>query len=204
MNRIRSFHNTVLVALVSLLLAGCATHQTVRDEVAASEQKQNQAIKQLRQQITAELDQNKDAAKQATRAADAANRAIGELQIAFSTRNDLTEKQREVVYFAFDRYDLDDTARSTLDNVAAFASADKNYVVVLEGHTDKVGPNSYNYALSDRRVASVIRYLVGEKGSDQNRIHIIGLGEGYPAADNDSKEGRMQNRRVIIRVLAPR
>ena len=204
MNGIRSFYNTALVALVLLLLAGCATHQTVRDEVAASEQKQNQSIDQLRQNMTAELDQLKNTAEQATRAADSANRAIGELQSAFATRNDLSEIQRKEVYFDFDRSDLDDTGRATLDNVAALASTDKNYVVILEGHTDKIGPNSYNYALSDRRVACVIRYLVGEKDSDRNRIHMIGLGEGYPAADNDSKGGREQNRRVIIRVLAPR
>ena len=196
MTKIRSFHNTALVTLVLLLLGGCSTHQTVSDEITASEHKQNQAIDQLRQDMNGELDQLKDATEQATR-------AISELQAAFSSRNDLSERYREVVYFGFDRSDLDDSSQATLDDVAAFAGTDKNYVVVLEGHTDKVGSNSYNYALSNRRVASVIRYLVAEKGSDQNRIHIIGLGEGYPAADNDSREGRMQNRRVILRVLAP-
>ncbi len=204
MNTNRSFHTTVLITLALLLLAGCSSHQAVKDEVAASEQKQNKSVEQLRQDMNGELSLLKDATEQATRTAENANLAVGELQAKFASRNDLIEKQREVVYFGFDRSDLDDTGQATLDNVAAFASTDKNYVVILEGHTDKVGSDSYNYALSSRRVNSVIRYLVGEKGADQNRIHILGLGEGYPAADNNSKEGRSHNRRVILRVLAPR
>jgi len=204
MNTIQSFRTTALVTLALMLLAGCSSLQTVRDEVAASEQKQNKSIDQLRQDMTGELGQLKDATEQATMAAENANLAVGELQAKFASRNDLIEKQREIVYFGFDRSDLDDAAQATLDNVAAFASTDKNYVVILEGHTDKVGSDSYNYALSNRRVNSVTRYMVGEKGSDQNRIHILGLGEGYPATDNNSKEGRSHNRRVIIRVLAPR
>ncbi len=204
MNTLQSFRTTALVTLALMLLAGCSSLQTVRDEIAASEQKQNMSIDQLRQDMNGEIGQLKNATEQATMAAENANLAVGELQAKFASRNDLIEKQRETVYFGFDRSDLDDPARATLDNVAAVASTDKNYVVVLEGHTDTVGSDSYNYALSDRRVNSVIRYLVGEKGSDQNRIHILGMGEGYPAADNNSEEGRSQNRRVILRVLAPR
>jgi outer membrane protein OmpA-like peptidoglycan-associated protein len=204
MKGIRLFHSTALVALALLFLAGCSTHQTVSDKVTASEQKQKQSIDQLRQYVDGEFNQLKDATERATRAADNANLAIEDLQNAFFARNDLIERLRDEVYFGFDRYDLDSTARTTLDNIATLASADKNYVVVLEGHTDKVGPASYNYALSERRVASVIRYLIAEKGADRNRLHMTGLGEGYPAADNDSKEGRSQNRRVTIRVLAPR
>ncbi len=204
MNTLQSFRTTALVTLALMLLAGCSSLQTVRDEIAASEQKQNMSIDQLRQNMNGEIGQLKNATEQATMAAENANLAVGELQAKFASRNDLIEKQRETVYFGFDRSDLDDPARATLDNVAAVASTDKNYVVVLEGHTDTVGSDSYNYALSDRRVNSVIRYLVGEKGSDQNRIHILGMGEGYPAADNNSEEGRSQNRRVILRVLAPR
>ncbi len=204
MNTIQSFRTTALVTLALLLFAGCSSHQSVIDQISASEKKQNMSIDQLRQDMTGEIGQLKNATEQATMAAENANLAVGELQAKFASRNDLIEKQREIVYFGFDRSDLDDTAQATLDNVAAFASTDKNYVVILEGHTDTVGSDSYNYALSNRRVNSVIRYLVGEKGSDQNRIHILGLGEGYPAADNNSQEGRSQNRRVILRVLAPR
>jgi outer membrane protein OmpA-like peptidoglycan-associated protein len=214
MNRIRSFPNATTLLMVALLVTGCATNQTVRKEIAASEQKQSQAIDGLRQQMGAEHAQLQNVAAQATSAeknsglalllAQDASRDITDLKSAFAARNDLLEKKQEVVYFGFDRDDLDDTARTVLDSVAALAGTDKNYIMVLEGHTDRVGTNSYNYALSDRRAASVIRYLVGEKGSDRNRIYLLGLGESYPVADNDSQEGRLHNRRVIIRIMAPR
>jgi outer membrane protein OmpA-like peptidoglycan-associated protein len=200
--------------LAALLVTGCATNQTVRDEIAASEQKQSQSLDGLRQQMGAEHEQLLNVAIQASTAektsaqalllAQNASRDITDLKSAFAARHDLIEKKQKIVYFGFDRDDLDDTARTVLDDVAALAGAAKNYVMVLEGHTDRVGTNSYNYALSDRRVASVIRYLVGEKGSDRNRIFLTGLGEGYPVADNNSREGRLHNRRVIIRIMAPR
>jgi outer membrane protein OmpA-like peptidoglycan-associated protein len=200
--------------LAALLVTGCATNQTVRDEIAASEQKQSQSLDGLRQQMGAEHEQLLNVAIQASTAektsaqalllAQNASRDITDLKSAFAARHDLIEKKQKIVYFGFDRDDLDDTARTVLDDVADLAGAAKNYVMVLEGHTDRVGTNSYNYALSDRRVASVIRYLVGEKGSDRNRIFLTGLGEGYPVADNNSREGRLHNRRVIIRIMAPR
>lgn len=215
MRMIRLIQKTTIMTMVALLLAGCATHQMIKDEIAASEQKQNRTIDQLRQQMTAELELINDAALQDTQKAKKdsamallqaqnATQTIEELQKAFSLRNDLLEKQRAVVYFGFDRDDLNDAARTILNSVATLVGKDKNNVVFLEGHTDEVGRDSYNNALSKRRVDRVIRYLVGEKGSALNQLHLIGMGERYPVTDNNSAEGRQQNRRVIIRVLAPR
>jgi len=73
----------------------------------------------------------------------------------------------------------------------------------IEGHTDSVGPADYNMDLSNRRAASVRRYLE-MLGVNGERLETVGRGEGEPVASNDTSEGRQQNRRVtLINLGAP-
>jgi outer membrane protein OmpA-like peptidoglycan-associated protein len=205
MFRTKLFHKILIFSLLSLILTGCATREAVRDDISASDEKQSQAIAELRQELTAEINRLEGAgqdASEALRLAREANQAMEELQAA--SRRDLAEKTHMTVFFGFDRHDLRDSAKASLDKVAAAMNDNSSYVAVLEGHTDGRGSESYNYALSYRRVAGVIGYLVAEKGIDLNRIHLIGLGEGYPAANNSSEEGRKLNRRVVISIRGPR
>ncbi|MDT8334286.1 MAG: OmpA family protein [Desulfurivibrionaceae bacterium] len=201
------FHNILIFSLFSLLCSGCATKETVREDIRASEERQAQAVTELREEFTDKINRldgmEKDSAE-ALKLARENNQAMAGLRADFSGRNNLSEKMAETVYFGFDRHDLDDSAKAALDKVAAMMGRDNNYQAVLQGHTDAKGSESYNYALSYRRVAGVIGYLVAEKNADLNRIHLVGLGEGYPAADNSSEDGRQRNRRVDIKVLAPR
>jgi OOP family OmpA-OmpF porin len=74
--------------------------------------------------------------------------------------------------------------------------------VQVEGHTDNRGKPDYNRALSSRRAASVVRFLV-EKGIDQNRLQSAGFGPDKPIADNKSAKGREQNRRVDFVIIDP-
>jgi OOP family OmpA-OmpF porin len=69
------------------------------------------------------------------------------------------------------------------------------------GHTDSVGPEEYNMGLSVRRATAVKDYMVSE-GIDAGIIDVSGQGESNPVADNGTKEGRAQNRRVEIRIGA--
>jgi outer membrane protein OmpA-like peptidoglycan-associated protein len=69
---------------------------------------------------------------------------------------------------------------------------------VVEGHTDSTGADAYNQALSERRANSVLRYLV-DAGVPASRLSAQGFGESQPVADNDTAEGRAQNRRVVLR-----
>jgi OOP family OmpA-OmpF porin len=73
-------------------------------------------------------------------------------------------------------------------------------MVELQGFTDSRGPEQYNVGLSQRRVESVERYLVG-KSVPLYRISVVGLGKENPVADNKTSKGRAENRRVEIRVL---
>ncbi len=96
---------------------------------------------------------------------------------------------------------LSDDAKRTLDGVASqVAGKNSGFMVEVQGFTDDRGSESFNFALSDRRADSVKRYLVS-KNIPLHRISIVGLGEGNPVADNKTRTGRDQNRRVEVRVL---
>jgi OOP family OmpA-OmpF porin len=69
--------------------------------------------------------------------------------------------------------------------------------VLIEGHTDSKGSDAYNLSLSDRRAKSVYDYLTS-RGVDPARLSSIGKGESMPIADNETEEGRQQNRRVML------
>lgn len=99
--------------------------------------------------------------------------------------------------FDFDKATLRPEASEKLDHATAIMTEHAGIRVNVEGHTDSVGSDAYNQKLSERRVHSVVDYLVG-KGIDASRLNPVGYGEGRPAATNDTAEGRAQNRRVDL------
>jgi OmpA-OmpF porin, OOP family len=72
--------------------------------------------------------------------------------------------------------------------------------VEIGGHTDSLGRDSYNLALSERRARSARQYLIG-RGVDAGRMTAVGYGEARPIADNETPEGQEENRRVELKVL---
>ena len=105
------------------------------------------------------------------------------------------------IYFDFDKYNIKPEFFPVLDEGVAMSKSKGNMGVVLEGHTDSVGTDSYNQALSNRRANSVKAYFV-KKGVDASRITTVGYGESRPRADNATAEGRKLNRRVGDQVQA--
>jgi OOP family OmpA-OmpF porin len=104
------------------------------------------------------------------------------------------------VNFETDSADLTPASRTILDSVAASLKEWSEVRVEVAGHTDSVGADSYNQQLSQRRAESVRVYLAS-KGVDMSRMTARGYGETNPVADNKTKEGRGQNRRVELRKL---
>lgn len=100
---------------------------------------------------------------------------------------------------------LFDTGRATLkpgadrdlDRLATSLKHNPNMRVMIEGHTDSVGGDDYNQALSERRAEAVADAL-RMRGVPENRYEVRGLGKAYPVASNDTQAGRQQNRRVEI------
>lgn len=88
-------------------------------------------------------------------------------------------------------------AYPTIERVAEVLKEEPERRVTIEGHTDSVGSEEYNQALSQRRAAAVEAALV-ERGVQRNQIVAIGKGETFPVASNDDAGGRQQNRRVEL------
>jgi outer membrane protein OmpA-like peptidoglycan-associated protein len=102
--------------------------------------------------------------------------------------------------FAFDSAELTPEARGTLNENAAVLERETDVKVMIEGHTDSIGPETYNQGLSERRAKAVEEYLIS-KGISADRLEIMGYGPSNPIAANDTKEGRAMNRRVELKVL---
>lgn len=90
--------------------------------------------------------------------------------------------------------------RPTLDQVAEVLGRYNQTYVDVYGHTDSVGSDADNQALSDRRAVSVAGYLE-MRGVQRARLATRGFGETQPIASNDSEEGRAANRRVEIKIV---
>ena len=86
-----------------------------------------------------------------------------------------------------------------LDRVAQVLSSYPQTTILIAGHTDSTGSESYNQQLSERRAESVKNALV-QRGVNASRIQAVGYGESSPIADNGTEYGRQQNRRVEVRI----
>jgi OmpA-OmpF porin, OOP family len=133
-----------------------------------------------------------------------ANNRINTLETRVNSINlsdNYTSSETQAVTFRVNSTALSDEAKGTLDTIAGTVSGQREgYLVELQGFTDNSGSEGYNDTLSQRRAEAVLRYLVS-KNVPLFRVSIVGLGEANPVADNKTRAGREQNRRVEIRVL---
>ncbi|MBP9940931.1 MAG: OmpA family protein [Comamonas sp.] len=106
-------------------------------------------------------------------------------------------------FFDFDKSVLKPEGKAKLDDLASKVQGINLEVIVAVGHTDSVGSAAYNQKLSERRAQAVKAYLES-KGIDKSRVYTEGKGEAQPVADNKTKAGRAQNRRVEIEVVGTR
>ncbi len=106
------------------------------------------------------------------------------------------------VYFDTGRWNLTPEAKNELCTAAAGAEATENSFILVVGYTDSVGSEEYNQVLSEKRAASVINYLQQYcKWKPYRMLTPTGMAESDPLADNNTEEGKAQNRRVSVNVL---
>ncbi|MDX1628001.1 MAG: OmpA family protein [Fulvivirga sp.] len=106
------------------------------------------------------------------------------------------------IYFDFNKATFKDESYDELNKLENMMASNPGMEIEIAGHTDNIGPKSYNKQLSLRRANAVKEYLVN-KGIDPRRIKTVGYGEERPLASNDDeKEGRELNRRVEFKVLS--
>jgi outer membrane protein OmpA-like peptidoglycan-associated protein len=139
-------------------------------------------------------------------AQSAANKAIGEvgtLDNKFQNRNHYVSLNEEKVQFKFNSAKLEPDFKKVLDDVAQQLKQNPDAILVMEGHTDSTGSSDYNIQLGQKRVEAVVRYLVVDQEVPMNRISNLSFGKDRPVAENKTKDGRKQNRSVVVRVMAP-
>lgn len=105
------------------------------------------------------------------------------------------------VLFGFDSSTLSNEAKTNLDKLVKVLNTYPETNIEVQGHTDSRGSEAYNQELSERRANSVANYLAYE-GIERERLTTKGFGELAPKYDNDTAEGRAQNRRVDFLITA--
>lgn len=199
----------------------------VREQIEDSQDERNSVLLQARERDVAEarsLARNKTLQAEAAEAAAAANarvaaektreadlanaRAASAMAAAEQLSNELESLHAEKtargmvltladVLFDTDEAQLKPGARQTLDRLADFMTEYPERELLIEGHTDSRGTDSYNEDLSYRRANAVRRELI-DRGIAADRLQVQALGESWPVATNDTPAGRQENRRVEI------
>lgn len=100
-----------------------------------------------------------------------------------------------MVHFDFDKADIRDEDKATLDRKAAILAANQSLRVTISGHADERGSDEYNLALGNRRAAAVKTYLAN-KGIDASRLTVTSYGEEKPLAAGHDEDAWAQNRRA--------
>ena len=105
----------------------------------------------------------------------------------------------EDIHFAFDKYDLDETARAILNNHAAWLGENANRHVQIEGHCDERGTNEYNMVLGANRARAAMEYL-RSMGVSADRMSTVSYGEELPLDPRHNEEAWAKNRRAHFNV----
>jgi OmpA-OmpF porin, OOP family len=154
---------------------------------------------------TAEADQKAQTAgqnaQQAQQTADAANGRVGVLTNTVANLDNYHTVAETSVKFGFNKDNLTPKAQQALDQLAASIQSTKGYIIALDGNTDSVGSEDYNYGLSQRRANSVVQYLASKYNVPAYKIYVVGLGKDKPVETNKTAAGRADNRRVDVRLM---
>ena len=104
------------------------------------------------------------------------------------------------IYFDFDKFDLKQESRKTLDKLVDFYKEHPEIQIEMSANTDSYGTSEYNKLLSKNRGNSALKYLIS-RGVDKSALVVNAEGEGKPVASNTSQVGRQLNRRVEFYIL---
>jgi OOP family OmpA-OmpF porin len=180
----------------------------LEDRASNTETKLSQ-VEQNAQRLSGQLDElaavantAKGGARAAQETADSAVAGVHATNDRISALDDYVPQTVLAVNFRTGSATLSADSKAKLDEIATKALNAKGYVVEVSGFTDTTGSVARNRALSQRRADNVIRYLVENHNIPLRRIVTpYGFGESNPVAENSSRDGRAQNRRVEVKLL---
>jgi peptidoglycan-associated lipoprotein len=219
-----------MLALTVAVAPACATKKFVRSEVGNVNTKvdtltgtveETQERTRRNEERIGAVDEKAEAAGRsatsARAAADAAAASAKEVDGKVVTVNNrvtaVEAASRRLIYevtlsedqgnFAFNKAVLPDEAKARLDKMVTDLKADpKGIFIEIEGHTDNRGTPEVNEKIGLERAEAVKRYLYEQHQVPLHKINIISYGEDKPVAPNNTRDGRAQNRRVVVKVLS--
>ena len=219
----KSLFAASILALSVAVAPACATKKFVRgqvgevntkvDTLSGSLEETQERTRKNEERIGA-VDQKAEAAgKSASDARSAAEAAAASAKEVGSRVEAVDKFNRRLVYevtlsedqgnFKFGRTELPDEAKARLDEVISQLKTDpKGVFIEVEGHTDNVGDKEINERIGLERAEAVKRYIYESHQVPLHKINVISYGEEKPVAPNKTRDGRAQNRRVVIRVLS--
>ena len=191
-----------LALIVALGVTGCATKKYVRQETGAVGQRVDQVSGQVEEAQTRLDTHERQIGETSKTAQEALQRAIDAGKLAEGKLLYETVLTDDKVKFGFDTSDLSPEAEAAIDQFAAdLKSQNAGVYIEIQGHTDSVGSEKYNEELGLLRAEAVRRYLSQKHQFPLHRMNVISYGEAASVADNSTREGRSQNRRVALVVL---
>jgi outer membrane protein OmpA-like peptidoglycan-associated protein len=210
----------VVIAVLSFLVTGCASKKYVSKEVGAVNQKV-ESLSESVERNQERIGRNEESIKRQDgeiRKVDAKADEAGQLAASAHTEAEKAFQQAEIamkgkllyevtlsndkVSFAFNASELTPDAQVLVDEVAEKVKADNRGLwIEIEGHTDNTGEAGYNKELGLKRAEAVRDYLYQAHGIPLHRISVYSFGEEQPVTENDSRDGRARNRRVVVKVL---
>jgi outer membrane protein OmpA-like peptidoglycan-associated protein len=225
-----SLFAAALLTLSVAVAPACATKKYVRTEVGnvnskvdtlagTVEETQERTRKNEERigQVDSKAEEAGRAATSARQAADAAAAAAKTVDGRVTTVDNrvtaVEAANRKLIYevtlsedqgnFKFGRTELPDEAKARLDTMVQQMKADtKNIFIEIEGHTDNVGSPEINERIGMERAEAVKRYLYEQHQVPLHKMNVISYGEEKPVAPNNKRDGRAQNRRVVVKILS--
>ena len=219
-----------IITLSVAIAPACATKGFVREEVGAVNTKVD-TLGGTVEQAQTRIGQNEQRIGAVDQKAEAAGKAAADARSAATTAQGAADKAqaaatavggrvdavvaatRRLIYevtlsedqgnFQFGRADLPDEAKGAIDGVVTKLKAEpQNIFIEIEGHTDNVGSAEGNERLGLERAEAVKRYLYEQHQIPLHKMNVITFGEEKPVAPNNTRQGRAQNRRVVVKVLS--
>lgn len=183
----------------------------VETRVGSAENRIDQ-VEQNSQKLSGQLDElaavsnaARGGAKAAQETADAALVGVNATNERISALDDYVPQESKSILFRRGSAALSNDARAQLDEIATKALNARGYVLEVSGFASSEGGTELNRRLSQQRADTVIRYLVENHNLPLRRIVTpYGYGESQPVADNKTREGRAENRRVEVKILVNR
>jgi peptidoglycan-associated lipoprotein len=219
----RRFISAVAISAVALGGSACATKKMVKQRVGEVDSKvdtlsksveENQERTRANEGRIGEVDQKAQAANQRAAAAGTrADEAYGAANRVNARADAIEAASKRLVFevvmsedkggFKFGQSKIPADMQAQIDQIVTQLKANPNGgYIEIEGHTDNVGNKATNQKIGLDRAEAVKRYLYENQQIPLHKMNVISYGEDKPIAPNKTRDGRAQNRRVVIKVLA--